>query len=76
MDKIKQILKNLRPEYDFDISTNFVNDGFLDSFDLVALISELDENFGISIDGLDIVPENFVNWDSILDVVKKNGGNV
>ena len=74
MDKIKQILKNLRPEYDFDSSANFVEDGFLDSFDLVALISELDETFGISIDGLDIVPENFVSWDSILDTVKKNGG--
>ena len=76
MDNIKQILKNLHPEYDFDSSTNFVEDGFLDSFALTALIAELDEAFGISIDGLDIVPENFASWNSILDVVKKNGGNV
>ena len=76
MDKIKQILKDLRPEHDFDSSTNFVEDGFLDSFDLVALIAELDDTFKISIDGLDIVPENFVSWNSILEVIKKNGGNV
>lgn len=74
MEKIKQILAELRPEFDFDESENFIEDGFLDSFDIVTLVSELDETYGISIDGLDILPENFYNYKAIADVVVKNGG--
>ena len=37
----------------------------LDSFDIVSLVSALDEEFNISIDGTDIIPENFETIDSI-----------
>ena len=76
METIKKILAEIRPEYDFENSTDFIEDGYLDSFDLVTLVSELDEIFGISIDGLDIIPENFMSVETIVDVVKKNGGSL
>lgn len=74
MDKIFQILASLRPEFDFTASRNFIDDGYLDSFDVVALVSELEEEFGILIDGLDILPENFSSLESIAGLVKKSGG--
>jgi acyl carrier protein len=46
---------------DFRASSNFFEDGLLDSFDLVTLIHQLEETFGVSIDGADIVPEHFMN---------------
>lgn len=46
----------------------------LDSFDIVALISELEESYQILIDALDILPENFCSVEAIAGVVKKNGG--
>ena len=70
MEQIKKILTEIRPEFDF------VEDGYLDSFDLVTLVAELDETFNISIDGLDIVPENFMSVETIAEVVKKNGGTL
>lgn len=73
MDKILEILKEIRPEFDFSKSKNFIEDGFLDSFDVVTLINALEEAFEISIDGVDIVPENFVNCDTIRSLVVKNG---
>lgn len=76
MEKIMEILQGIRPEFDFNTSEDFIEDGYLDSFDLVSLVSELDETFDISIDGLDIIPENFKSLDTITNVVKKNGGNV
>lgn len=76
MDKIKEILEGIRPEFDFETSEDFIEDGYLDSFDLVTLVSELDDTYGISIDGLDIVPENFVSINAIAEMVKKNGGNL
>lgn len=76
MEKIMEILKGIRPEFDFSTSEDFIEDGYLDSFDLVTLVSELDETFDISIDGLDIVPENFMSVETIADVVRNNGGNL
>lgn len=76
MEKIYDILQNLRPEFDYRSSKDFIGDGLLDSLDVVTLISELEETFGILIDALDILPENFSSVETIAEVVKKNGGNL
>ncbi|WP_269476842.1 acyl carrier protein [Hominibacterium faecale] len=76
MDKIKNILKEIRPEFDFETSENFIEDGFLDSFDIVTLIAMIEETYKVSIDGLDIVPENFYSFDSIKDLIQKSGGSI
>ena len=56
---IVEVLQEIRPEFDFTASQDFISDGMLDSFDVVTLVSELDKTYGISITGVDIVPENF-----------------
>jgi len=76
MEKIMELLKEIRPEFDFEGSEDFIEDGYLDSFDLVTLVSELDSIYNISIDGLDIIPENFASVESIANVVEKNGGTL
>jgi acyl carrier protein len=73
MEKILNILKEIRPEFDFTQSEDFIADGMLDSFDLIALISELDKTYNISIDGLDIIPENFLNLEKIQTLLHKYG---
>ena len=74
MDKIYDILQELRPEFDYRASQDFIGDGLLDSLDVVSLISALEETYDILIDALDIRPENFSTVESIAEVVKKNGG--
>lgn len=73
MSKIGDILAQVRPELDFAGSSDFFEDGMLDSFDLVTLVSELDQAYGISIDGLDIVPENFASIGKIEALVRRHG---
>ena len=68
------MLAELRPEFDFNDSDDFVMDGLLDSFDIISLSNMLEEKYGITIDGLDIVPENFASVDAIAELVKKSGG--
>jgi len=70
---IAEILKEIRPEFDFTASRDFVGDGMLDSFDIVTLVSDLDKAYGISISGLDIVPENFQSIASIQRLLQKYG---
>lgn len=72
-EKIISILTEIRSEFDFSKSNNFIDEGLLDSFDIVSLVSSLDEYYNISIDGMDIVPENFVNVDSIKQLLIKKG---
>ena len=73
MKTVSEILKEIRPEFDFSVSQDFIVDGMLDSFDMVTLVSELDKNYGISIQGTDIVPENFQNLATITALVRKSG---
>ncbi len=72
MDKIYAMLEEIKPEFDFRGSEDFFEDGFLDSFDLILLVSMLEEEYGIRIDGLDIVPENFSSVDRIIGLVDKS----
>lgn len=72
MQKIVQILQDIRPEFDFTNESDFINSGMLDSFDVLTLVTELEEGFGILIDGEDIVPENFANIQTIQNLVEKN----
>lgn len=75
-EKIYEILAELRPEYDFKSSEDFIEDGFLDSFDVVTLVSELEDAFDVVIDGLEIIPENFVSVEKIIETINRNGGDV
>jgi acyl carrier protein len=71
--KIISILKELRPENDFEQSADFLADGLIDSFDVVTLVAELDKRFGISIDGMEILPENFCNIKAIKRLLGEYG---
>lgn len=73
-EKIFEMLTELRPEFDYRDSENFIEDGLLDSFDIVSLIAMLEEKFSVKIDGLDIVPENFFSVDAIVTLVEKSRG--
>lgn len=74
--KIFNMLGEIRPEFDFESSKDFVEDGFLDSFDVVTLVSDIEDEFNIVIDALDILPENFSSVSSICKLIQKNGGSL
>jgi len=71
------ILKEIRPEHDFTTPDDFISSGLLDSFDIITLVSKLEENLHIDIDGEDINHENFKNLKTlekfVRRLVRKNG---
>ena len=70
-DKIIDILNEIRSEFDFSTSSNFIEDGMLDSFDIVTLVTMIDEEFKISIEGTQVIPDNFVSVESISSLLSK-----
>lgn len=73
MGKIEQILKGIRPEFEFKEGDDFLSQGMLDSFDVVTLVSELDQAFRISILGTDILPENLRSLAAIRGLLARYG---
>jgi len=73
LNTLAELLKEIRPEFDFTASRDFLADGMLDSFDMVTLVATLDKTYGISIEGVDIVPEHFQNLDTIAGLLRKYG---
>ena len=76
MKSLADILKEIRPEFDFTASQDFIADGMLDSFDMITLVAALDKTYGISIPGTDILPENFKNLQTIEALLRQTGAQL
>jgi len=71
MDNLMEILNSLRPDVDFENETALIDDGILDSFDIVSLVGELSEEFDIEIKPSDLVPANFNSVQAISNLIEK-----
>ena len=70
-EELMNILSELRPEVNFEQETALIDDGILYSFDMVSLIGEINEAFGIEISFDDIEPENFNSVDGMLELIER-----
>ena len=69
MEKIIDILCDIRPGVDWANESDFVDRGLIDSFDMIALITDLNEAFGISIGLEHLEPENFNSIEAIATLI-------
>jgi acyl carrier protein len=71
MNELLNILSDVRPDVDFSQTELLVEDGILDSFDIVMLVGELNEAYEIKIGVEDLVPENFNSVDAIMNLINR-----
>lgn len=76
MEKLLEILSEIRPEVDYANETDLVNRHLLDSLDIVVLVSDIEEAYGIVIDVNDIAPENFSSLEAMLKLIERRGGKI
>ena len=69
LQNVISVLADVNDEIDFASEQHMVDDGLLDSFELIKMISALDDAFGIHIDAGAIEPENFNSAAAILELV-------
>lgn len=68
---VTDILREIKPTKDLTDVTDIVEGGYLDSFEIMALITNLTERFGIEIDIDEIIPENFNSVDAVVSMVER-----
>lgn len=71
MDKLIKILRGLHPEVDFENCERLIDDKILDSFDIISIISEINEEFDVTISAEYIVPENFNSAKALYALIEK-----
>ena len=71
MEKIIEILTELHPEVDFNTATELIDDGVLDSLDIVSLVAAIDTEFGIVVPAEEIVPENFNSAEALMALINR-----
>ena len=71
MEKLIQILADLRPDLDFTVQERLVDDAILDSFDIIALVSEINDVFGVDIGVTHLAPENFNSASAMLALIER-----
>ena len=70
-EKFKEILANVNSEILDDPDLDLVEDGIIDSLDIMTIISDCEEAFEIDFDPDDVMPENFASAETIWALVQK-----
>ncbi len=59
MQELIKLLENLHEGIDYETCDTLVDDGILDSLDIVTLITDINDTFDVAIPPEEILPENF-----------------
>ena len=71
MEALMEILQDLHPDVDFDSCDTLIDDKILDSFDIVSLVTDISEEYDITIPVEEIVPTNFNSAKALWALVER-----
>ncbi len=71
MEELIEILEGIHPDVDYNTCESLIDDGILDSFDIVTLISEINQEFDVVISAEHIVPENFNSAQALYELIER-----
>jgi D-alanine--poly(phosphoribitol) ligase subunit 2 len=71
MEELLEILEEMHPDVDFRTCDTLIDSNILDSFDIIALISEIKMEFGVTIPPDEIIPENFNSAKAMHELIER-----
>ncbi len=71
MEELIELLQDIKDDVDFEHCTTLIDDGILDSFDILQIISALNDEYDISIPAGEIVPKNFNSAKALYEMVQR-----
>ena len=69
MDELIRIMSEVRPDVDFETETTLIDDDIIDSLDIIAIVSEVNDTFDVEINVDDLLPENFNSASALWDLI-------
>lgn len=73
MEKVIEILESVKPGIDYSKETRLIDDGILESFDIITIIAKLSDEFDIEFTVNEVIPENFNSAEALYNIVCKLG---
>ena len=70
-EQLLAILDEIRPDVEFAKETKLIDDGILDSFDIISIVQEMNEAFNVEINVGELEPYNFNTVDAMVELIKK-----
>lgn len=71
MERLLEILRNLKPDVEFNENTELIKNKVFDSLGMISLVAEISDEFDIEITADEIVPENFETVKSICKMIER-----
>ena len=71
MEELMTILSEIRPDVDFETETKLIDNGILDSFDIISIVGEVNTEFDVEINVEYLLPENFNSAAAIYELICK-----
>ena len=71
MKKLMEILMELDDSIDWENETALIDERILDSFGVISLISELEEQFDIEIEASEFIPQNLNSADAMWKMIQR-----
>ena len=71
MEELLRIMSEVRPDIDFETETRLIDDEMLDSLDIVAIVTDVNDEFDVEINVNDLLPENFNSARALYELIQK-----
>ena len=71
MEELQELLKEVRDDVDFESCTDLIDGKILSSFDIINIISVIDEEYDVAVPATEIIPSNFNSAQAIYDMIQR-----
>lgn len=70
MEKLLDILREIKPDVDFETEDSLIDDGILESFDIISIVNAVNDEFDVEITVAHLKPENFNSAEAIWNLIQ------
>jgi acyl carrier protein len=70
-EKLIALLEDIRPDVEFENEKKLIDDGVLDSFDIISIVQAIGDTFDVEIDVEDLEPSNFNSYEAMIELIRK-----
>ena len=71
MEELKELLEGIRPDIDFEKEDKLIDNGIIDSIDIIGIVTEINDTFDVDINVQYLLPENFNSMEAIYALIQK-----